>query len=216
MAGVQAQPVQPAATPKGITDYSPPDTFRSSGPAVSYSATNQNPFEDNMRDEIGGRSFGGAPPGFDDVDNDEILESGITGNLYGPFNDYVMGMGNRGLRGSPSSSMEARSVSSLDNEPGRMEWGENENDADGEPELVDADDGIMEQFIEVKNREDEDEELYGAPVTTTQQSRPPTTPNRPVPPPPASAATTRESSAASPEGGREGAPSPSPEPTAVP
>ena len=222
---MQAQPVQSAATPpasKGITDYSPPDTFRNSGPAVSYGATKQNPFEDNMHDEIGGHSFSGAPPGFDDVDNDEILESGITGNLYGPFNEYGMGIGNSGLRGSPSSSMEARSVSSLDNEPGRMEWGENENenenenDADGEPELVDADDGIMEQFIEVKNREDEDEELYGAPVATTQQSRPPTTPKRPVPPPPASAATTRESSTASPEVGREGAPSPSPEPTAVP
>jgi len=179
-------------------------------------ATNQNPFEYNMPDEIGGHTFGEDPPGFDDVDNDEILDSGITGTLYGSFNEYGIGLGNRGLRGSPSSSMEAGSVSSLDNEAGRMEWGENDNDADGEPELVGADDGIMEQFIEVKNREDEDVELYGEPVATTQQSRPPTTPKRPVPPPPASAATTRESSTASPEVGREGAPSPSPEPTTVP
>jgi len=185
---------------------------------MSYGAANQNPFEDDMRGEIGVDSFGDAPPGFDDVDNDEILESGITGNLYGPFTEYAMEIGDRGLRGSPSSSMEARSVSSLGNEPGRMEWGENENenDADGEPELVDVDDGIMEQFIEVKNREDEDEELYGEPVATTQQSRPPTTPKRPVPPPPASAASTRESSAASPEVSREGAPSPSPESTTAP
>jgi len=216
MSGVQAQPVQPVATPsasKGITDYGPRETFRNTGPAMSYSGTNPNPFEDSMQDEISGNSFGEAPPVFDDVDNDEILASGITGNLYGPFSEYGMGIGNRG---SPSSSMEARSDLSLDNEPRAMDWGENDNDADGEPELADVDDGTVEQFIEVKNREDEDEELYGEPVTTAQQSRPPTTPKRPVPPPPASAATTRESSAASPEVGREGAPSPSPEPTAVP
>jgi len=215
---VQGQPVQRAAIPsasKSITDYSPPDTFRNSRPVMSYGVTNQNPFEENMHDGIGGRSFSEAPPEFDDVDNDEILESGITGNLYGPFSEYGMGIGNRGLRGSPSSSMEARSVSSLENEPREMDWGENENDADGEPELIDADDGIVEQFIEVKNREDEDENLYGEPAATAQQSRPSTTPKRPVPPPPASAVTTRESSAVSHEVGREGAPSPSPEPTSV-
>jgi hypothetical protein len=185
---------------------------------MSYGATNQNPFEENMHDGIGSHSFSGAPPPeFDEGENDEILEPGITGNLFGPFSEYGMGIGNRCLRGSPSSSMEARSVSSLENEPREMDWGENENDdADGEPELVDADDGIVEQFIEVKNREDEDEDLYSEPVATAQQSRPSTTPKRPVPPPPASAVTTRESSAASPEVGREGAPSPSPEPTAVP
>jgi len=180
---------------------------------MSYGVTNQNPFEENMLDRIGGHSFDGeAPPEFEDAENDEILESGLTGNLYGAFSEYGMGIGNRGLRGSPSSSMEARSVSSLENEPREMDWGENDNDADGEPELID---GIVEQFIEVKNREDEDEDLYSEPVATAQQSRPSTTPKRPVPPPPASAVTTRESSAASPEVGREGAPSPSPEPTAV-
>lgn len=187
---------------------------------MNFGATNQNPFGDNIHDEIGGHSFSEAPPGYD-VDNDETLESGsgITGNLYEPFSEYGMGIGNRRLRGSPSSSMEAGSASSVDNEPKTMDWGENDNDADGEPELVDVDDvddGTLEQFIEVKNREDEDEDLYGDEVTTTQQSRLPTTPKRPVPPPPASAVTTRESSAASPEDGREGAPSPSPEPTAVP
>jgi len=180
---------------------------------MSYGAANRDPFEENMLDGIGGHSFNEAPPEFDDVDNDEILESGITGNLYGPFSEYGMGIGNRDLRGSPSSSMEARSVSSLENEPREMDWGENENAADGEPELLDADDGIMEQSIEVKNREDEDEDLYGEPMAPAPQTRPPTTPKRPVPPPPASAVTTRESSAASPEVGREGAPSP--EPTAV-
>ena len=218
LSNVQGPPVQPATTPstsKSITDYGPPDTFRNSAPVMSYNVANQNPFEENMLDGIGGHSFSEAPPEFDDAENDEILESGITGNLYGPFSEYGMGIGNRGLRGSPSSSMEARSVSSLENEPREMDWGENDNDADGEPELVDGDDGIVEQFIEVKNREDEDEDLYSEPVATTQQSRLSATPKRPVPPPPVSALTTRESSAASPEVGREGAPSPSPEPTAV-
>jgi hypothetical protein len=180
---------------------------------MSYGPMTQNPFEDNMHDEIGGHSFNEAPPGFDDVDNDEILESGITGNLYESFSGYVIGMGNRGLQGSPSSSMEARSISSLDNEPRAMDWGE-DNDADGEPELVDVVDGTVEQFIEVSNREDDEDDLYGEPVATAQQNRPTTTPKRPVPPPPTSAVTTRESSAASPEVAREGAPSP--EPTAVP
>jgi hypothetical protein len=173
-----------------------------------------------MHDPIGGPSFGEVPPEFDDAEDNEI-----TGNLYTPFSEYMMGMDNRPRRGSPSSSMEARSVSDLENEPGRMDWGENENDADEEQDLAGMedgtmddgtmDDGTMEQFIEVKNREDDDD-LYSDPVATAPPNRPTITPKRPVPSPPTSAATTRESSAASPEVGREGAPSPSPEPTAVP